>query len=62
MRAYNFHKNGEKEYSGYNNWLRINTETKEIYRQNAPDPKEVSPKEYKEYIYDDISYDYELDY
>lgn len=61
MRAYNIHEDGKKEYSGYNNWLRINTNTKDVYRQDAPNPKEVSQKEYKEYVYDDISYEYELD-
>ncbi|MBE6741393.1 MAG: hypothetical protein E7570_03730 [Ruminococcaceae bacterium] len=62
MRAFVYHEDGRKEYSGYNNWLRINTATKEIYRENAPNPREVLQQEYKEYVYDDISYDYDLDY
>jgi len=59
MRSYINHSNGEKEYSGYNNWVSINLSTGDIYRDNAPNPDEVSEEAYREYIYNDIAYSFE---
>lgn len=59
MRAYRIQNTGEKVYSGYNNYVRVNLETGELYRENAPDPQVVGEKEYRQFIYEDICYEHE---
>ena len=53
-------KDGKTAYSGYNNWVSIDLADGSMYRQNAPDPSKVPQQEYKQYVYDDISYDNEI--
>lgn len=61
MRSYIIHEDGTKEYSDYNNWLKVNLATGGLYRENAPERTEVSEKEYYDYIVNDNSYDDDTD-
>ena len=54
------YNNGKKTaYSGYNNWVSVDLKDGSLYRANAPDPTKVTQQVYKQYVYDDISYDNE---
>ena len=57
MCAFN-NKDGNTAYSGYNNWVSVDLSDGSLYRQNAPDPTKVPQQEYKQFVYDDISYDH----
>lgn len=61
LRSYINNEDGSKEYSGYNNWLKVNLATGGIYRENASVRTEVSEKEYYDYVVNDISYDDDTD-
>ena len=60
MRAYRFDEKGNKKYSCYNHWVSIDLKTGAVYREGAPSTKDVSEKEYNEYIYDDICIDHTI--
>lgn len=57
MRSFYVDEEDNIEYSGYNNWLRINMETKQLYRENAPVSSRVPISVYNNYVYNDIASD-----
>lgn len=60
MRSYCIRDDGTTEYSGFNDWLKIDIKTGDLYRENSPelDGTEESQKVYDAYVYNDEGYDF----
>ena len=60
MRSFYIRSDGTTEYSGFNDWLRIDLKSGELYRDNAPelDGTEETQEIYDAYVYNDEGYDF----
>ncbi len=60
MRSFYIRSDGTTEYSGFNDWLRIDLKTGDLYRDNAPelDGTEETQEIYDAYVYNDEGYDF----
>lgn len=63
MRSFIADEGRKIDYSGWNCWLSVDLATGEIYRENAPVPDGTrkSKELYNQYVYEDISYEYDAD-